>query len=88
MGKYVVEKQWVQRKKILINSQGNFSESMQMYAHAKVQILTGEQEVIPCEPKKYSRPKTTTAVCQIPSICRPMTQTKQNVSFWSFHETF
>ena len=26
---------------------------------------------MPCEPKKYSRPKTTTAVCQIPSIWRP-----------------
>lgn len=37
-------------------------------------ILTGEHDVIPWEPKKYSRPKTTTAVCQTPSIRRPVTQ--------------
>lgn len=46
---------------------------------SEVTILTGEQEVMPCEPKKYSRPKTTTAVCQTPSIRRPVTQTRENL---------
>lgn len=33
--------------------------------------LTGWTHWIPCPPKKYSRPNTTTAVCQMPSIWRP-----------------
>lgn len=48
--------------------------------------LTGEQLVMPWEPKKYSRPNTTTAVCQTPSICRPATQRIAKKSLSELHE--
>lgn len=55
-----------------------FFRKISHYQSLQLNLLTGAQLVMPCEPKKYSRPNTTTAVCQIPSIWRPGKLRKKN----------